>query len=76
MTHTIDIRDAEAEFATILSRVMAGDEIILTDQQKPVAKFTPVRNGVQRVAGLHAGNAWMSEDFDDPLPDELWLGGS
>jgi len=23
--------------------------------------------------GLHAG-AWMSDDFDDPLPDEFWFG--
>lgn len=29
-----------------------------------------------RIAGLHAhfGPVWMSEDFDDPLPDEFWLG--
>jgi len=28
----------------------------------------------QRVFGLHAGQVWMSEDFDAPLPDEFWLG--
>ena len=27
-----------------------------------------------RVAGLHAGMAWVSNDFDEPLPDEFWLG--
>lgn len=27
-----------------------------------------------RVAGLHRGNVWMSEDFNEPLPDEFWLG--
>ncbi|MDZ7706111.1 MAG: hypothetical protein U5L04_16700 [Trueperaceae bacterium] len=27
-----------------------------------------------RVAGLHAGEGWLSEDFDEPLPDEFWLG--
>ena len=29
-----------------------------------------------RVLGLHAhlGKAWMSEDFDDELPDSFWLG--
>lgn len=29
-----------------------------------------------RVAELHAGTAWVSDDFDDPLPDEFWLGES
>lgn len=25
-----------------------------------------------RVIGLHPGEGWMSDDFDDPLPDEFW----
>jgi len=28
----------------------------------------------RRVAGLHPGAIWTSDDFDDPLPDEFWLG--
>lgn len=27
-----------------------------------------------RIAGLHAGLGWISPDFNDPLPDEFWLG--
>ena len=27
-----------------------------------------------RIPGLHQGEIWMSEDFNDPLPDEFWLG--
>ena len=27
-----------------------------------------------RMPGLHSGQVWMSEDFNDPLPDEFWLG--
>jgi len=27
-----------------------------------------------RTAGLHQGAARVSEDFDEPLPDEFWLG--
>ncbi len=29
-----------------------------------------------RVAGLHEGMGWMSDDFNEPLPDEFWLGES
>ncbi len=28
-----------------------------------------------RIPNLHAGMIWVSDDFDDPLPDEFWLGG-
>ncbi|WP_313657034.1 hypothetical protein [Planktothrix agardhii] len=27
-----------------------------------------------RTPGLHQGEIWMSDDFNDPLPDEFWLG--
>ncbi|MFZ0544362.1 MAG: DUF2281 domain-containing protein [Candidatus Promineifilaceae bacterium] len=27
-----------------------------------------------RVPGLDAGTTWVSDDFDDPLPDSFWLG--
>ncbi len=27
-----------------------------------------------RILDLHKGQVWMSEDFDEPLPDEFWLG--
>lgn len=28
----------------------------------------------QRVAGLDKGTLWMSDDFNDELPDEFWFG--
>ncbi|UBF25036.1 hypothetical protein K9N68_25870 [Kovacikia minuta CCNUW1] len=28
----------------------------------------------QRILGLHTGSIQMSEDFDQLLPDEFWLG--
>ncbi len=28
----------------------------------------------QRMPGLNRGTIKLSEDFDDPLPDEFWLG--
>ena len=29
-----------------------------------------------RTPGLHAGRYWIAEDFDAPLPDSFWLGGT
>jgi hypothetical protein len=28
--------------------------------------------GQPRILGLHSGMGWMSQDFNDPLPDEFW----
>lgn len=28
----------------------------------------------KRIAGLHQGQGWISDDFDDELPDEFWGG--
>jgi hypothetical protein len=25
------------------------------------------------IPGLHAGMIWMSDDFNDPLPDKFWF---
>jgi hypothetical protein len=27
----------------------------------------------QRVPGLDAGTTWVSDDFDEPLPDSFWF---
>jgi hypothetical protein len=32
------------------------------------------RSSKPRVAGLHRGKVWISDDFNDPLPPEYWSG--
>jgi hypothetical protein len=34
----------------------------------------PATRPPDRIMGLHAGTIWISDDFDEPLPDEFWLG--
>ncbi len=31
-------------------------------------------SNLPRIPGLHKGEICMSDDFNEPLPDELWLG--
>jgi antitoxin (DNA-binding transcriptional repressor) of toxin-antitoxin stability system len=65
---TVDIRDVQARWAELLQLVLAGNEVLLTQAQKPVMRLVPVTNGEKaRISGLHAGMGWMSEDFDDAL---------
>lgn len=41
--------------------------------EKVQAALHDVRSG-KRILGLHADTIWISDDFDDELPDEFWLG--
>ena len=81
MTHTIEIQHVESQLEELLSAVLAGDEVVLTQEKRPVARLTPV-NGAQpaherpRIAGLHEGAMSMSDDFDEYLGDEFWFGES
>jgi antitoxin (DNA-binding transcriptional repressor) of toxin-antitoxin stability system len=60
----------------LLALVGKGTEIILTQEDVPIARLIPIAESsdVPRTAGLHPGAIWVSDDFDEPLPDEFWLG--
>lgn len=76
-TATIDVSEANKRFIELLSWVRTGQEVILTEHQKPVARVVPMTlDSKTRVAGLHAGQIQMREDFDEPLPDEFWNGAA
>jgi antitoxin (DNA-binding transcriptional repressor) of toxin-antitoxin stability system len=73
-TKTVDVHEAQTHLVELLSMVAAGTEIILTEGSIPLARIVPMARYAPRVAGLHPGAIWTSEDFDDPLPDEFWTG--
>lgn len=77
MTKTISLNE-NISIQTIITLSKSGDEIILEENGKPIAKITPIVENEQlapkqRVLGLGRGEGYfMSEDFDDELPDEFW----
>lgn len=75
MTKTLSINDVPAQLAGILAHAKACDEIILEENGEPLATVYPIekhkKNG-KRIAGLGKGTMWMSDDFNDELPDEFW----
>jgi antitoxin (DNA-binding transcriptional repressor) of toxin-antitoxin stability system len=74
-TKTIDVQEAHTRLVELLSLVSAGIEIILTEGSTPLARIVPMAGAsAPRVAGLHPGAIWTSEDFDEPLPEEFWTG--
>ena len=77
MTRTVSVDEAQEKLQDLLAQALAGNEVIITEHGKPVARLVPVPvtpPKKERVAGLNRGTIWASEDFDQPLPDEFWLG--
>ena len=69
---TVNIHEAKTHLSRLLARVMGGEEIIIAKAGKPIAKLVPY--GVpsqQRVPGTAKGKIWISEDLDEPLPEEI-----
>lgn len=73
LTTTIEVRDAGTRLQELVQLVETGNDVVLTDGNRPVARLVPV---APRVAGLHLGSAWTSADFDAPLNEQFWMGGA
>lgn len=74
-TKTINVLEAQMSLQELLSLVLEGTEIVLTEGSTPLARLVPIAlPTTPRIAGLHPGAIWTSNDFDEPLPDEFWTG--
>jgi antitoxin (DNA-binding transcriptional repressor) of toxin-antitoxin stability system len=71
----IDVKE-DMPLKKLLEIVASGVDVVLMDDKSPVARVVsmPQKVNKPRVPGLSAGKIWISPDFDDPLPDEFWLG--
>jgi len=61
----LDISQAKSNFLTLLDLALQGEEIVITQDDQPVAKISPIKRPLKR--GSAKGKLWMSEDFDQPL---------
>jgi prevent-host-death family protein len=76
-TILMDVQEAQQRFEELIEWVAKGAEIFLTKNDVPLAKLIPASNiapAIERVPELSKGAFVVHQDFDAPLPDELWLG--
>jgi antitoxin (DNA-binding transcriptional repressor) of toxin-antitoxin stability system len=74
-TKSVEVSEAATQLPDLLCLVAEGTEIILTRNSTPFARIIYVESSLQaRTAGLHPGAIRTTDDFDQPLPDEFWLG--
>ncbi|MCL1466991.1 type II toxin-antitoxin system Phd/YefM family antitoxin [Argonema galeatum] len=75
LTKTFDIQQNSISLIDFLALVEDNTEIVLTNGDMPFAKVIPINYIQEKIApkaGLNLGAMVMSDDFDEPLPDEFW----
>lgn len=73
MSKTVDIQEAQKNLSELLALAQAGDEVVIVENNQPLAKLVPIARRT-RIPGLNKGAMTASKDFDEPLPDEFWVG--
>jgi prevent-host-death family protein len=63
----LDIAKAKSNLSKLLDLAIKGEEIVITQNDQPVAKISPIKRSLKR--GSAKGKVWMSDDFDEPLED-------
>lgn len=72
---TIDVHEAQAQLLQLLALALKGGEVVISKDNIPLVRLVPIKSQRRRrIAGLHKGAMRMRADFNDPLPDEFWLG--
>ncbi len=72
MCTTITVREAQADFSRLLARVSRGEEVIIAQEGRPVARVVPVlKPAARRRPGSAAGQVIIHPDFDAPLPADV-----
>lgn len=73
---TLTVSEAREKLPQLLELAHAGHEVFIQDPRKDKTRLVPVpvpTAAGPRHFGLHAGEVWMSDDFNAPLPDAFWL---
>jgi prevent-host-death family protein len=70
MTVTIPLHDAQAKLKQLIDQLAPGEEIVITENQQPVARLVGERPA-RPAPGLGKGSVlYMAPDFDE-TPDEF-----
>lgn len=68
----VNMHEAKSQLSKLVARAEAGEDVVIARDGKPAVRLTPVQPGnswARRVAGTLEGQIWMSDDFDDPMPE-------
>ncbi len=60
-----NVAEAKARFSELVRKALAGEEVIIARDHKPLLKLVPlVRSPQRRRPGTAKGKVWLAPDFD------------
>jgi prevent-host-death family protein len=80
MTIHVSQQEAEQQFSQLLDRVIHGEEIIISAEDREIARLIPAhtykiavssQDNNRRKPGIDEGRFVVPDDFDDPLPPDI-----
>lgn len=72
MSTTVSLEEAQARLKELIDQLAPGEEVVITENQQPVAKLVSERPARQPrpAAGLGKGSIlYMAPDFDEPMEE-------
>ena len=73
--HSVSLHEAEGHLAELAERAARGDDVRISLEDGRVIKLVVDPSAKKgRVAGLHRGKIHVSDDFDEGLGEDFWLG--
>ena len=74
-TLLVEAKDVSSRFDELVALAEQGTDVVIRSGNTTRAKLIPVK-APYRTIGLHGGSMSTTPDFNDPLPDDFWLGKS
>ena len=70
-TSQVNLAQAKARFSELVRRALAGEEVLIARDNKPVLRLVPLEppRRARRVAGSARGRVRLAGDFDATPPD-------
>ena len=66
---TVSTHEAQTRFSELLDRVANGEEFLIAEDGKPLARLVGLRvEDVRRTGGQWKGRVHIGDKFDDALP--------
>lgn len=71
MSVLVNVYEAKTQLSDLLKQAEAGEDVVIARAGKPIVRLVPVerRTGKRPGRGSLKGKIWISDDFDDPMPD-------
>lgn len=67
---TVSLEEAQSTLTDLIHRLTPGDEVVITENNQPVARLILATAMSQRTLGSMKGTVtYMAEDFDGPLDE-------